>query len=270
MTSPNPTFASPKRKRSPHENEYALKLSPSTSRIRTDVPAHAVQLGRDVGSPKTVMVGQLQALNLDPKSDGQVSISKYDMRGAAGECDGQTIPQLQTTPDMSELGNKDRTETPPEKFTSATGDSSVDSPARQDLTTTSTAPPLQKPPSAQLTPPKPAPPITQPPFPSPSNRPRPRSPPPPTPLPPSQDSNDDDGYGINGIGYRPSPAQAWARAQRRRQQVAEWKSRENREARARRSERRWKGGMGGNATGAEGKGSMGSEEEGRRVRFVED
>ena len=48
----------------------------------------------------------------------------------------------------------------------------------------------------------------------------------------------DDGYGVNGIGYKPTPAQAWARSQRRKQQLAEYKSREAKEARQRRSERR--------------------------------
>lgn len=48
----------------------------------------------------------------------------------------------------------------------------------------------------------------------------------------------DDGYGINGIGFRPTPAIAQARAQKRRQQVTEWKSREAREARQRRLEKR--------------------------------
>jgi hypothetical protein len=54
------------------------------------------------------------------------------------------------------------------------------------------------------------------------------------------DPNDpnDDGYGLNGIGYKPTPAQAWARSQRRKQQLAEYKSREAKEARQRRSERR--------------------------------
>jgi hypothetical protein len=49
---------------------------------------------------------------------------------------------------------------------------------------------------------------------------------------------DDDGEGINGIGFKPTPAQANARAERRRQQMAEYKSREMKEARAKRSERR--------------------------------
>ncbi|KAL4818037.1 hypothetical protein BDW67DRAFT_158417 [Aspergillus spinulosporus] len=49
---------------------------------------------------------------------------------------------------------------------------------------------------------------------------------------------DDDGYGINGIGFKPTAAIAWARSQKRKKQVAEWKSREAREARERRRERR--------------------------------
>jgi hypothetical protein len=52
---------------------------------------------------------------------------------------------------------------------------------------------------------------------------------------------DDDGTGWNGIGFRPTPTIAHARAQRRRQQVLDWKAREAREARAKRSERRRRG-----------------------------
>ncbi|KAF2634224.1 hypothetical protein P280DRAFT_474795 [Massarina eburnea CBS 473.64] len=52
---------------------------------------------------------------------------------------------------------------------------------------------------------------------------------------------DDDGTGLNGIGFRPTPAIAYARAQKRRQQVLDWKAREAREARAKRSERRRRG-----------------------------
>ncbi|KAJ4291340.1 hypothetical protein N0V88_006348 [Collariella sp. IMI 366227] len=52
------------------------------------------------------------------------------------------------------------------------------------------------------------------------------------------DDSDDDGTGINGIGFKPTPAIAYSRALRRRQQLAEYKKREEREARARRSLRR--------------------------------
>lgn len=52
---------------------------------------------------------------------------------------------------------------------------------------------------------------------------------------------DDDGTGLNGIGFRPTPAIAYVRAQKRRQQILDWKAREAREARAKRSERRRRG-----------------------------
>lgn len=54
------------------------------------------------------------------------------------------------------------------------------------------------------------------------------------------DPNDeeDDGVGINGIGFRPTAAIAHARSMKRRQQLAEYRKREEREARARRSLRR--------------------------------
>jgi hypothetical protein len=52
------------------------------------------------------------------------------------------------------------------------------------------------------------------------------------------DDKDDDGTGLNGIGFRPTPAGAYRRAQKRRQQLAEYKKREESEARARRNQRR--------------------------------
>lgn len=52
------------------------------------------------------------------------------------------------------------------------------------------------------------------------------------------EDKDDDGTGINGIGFKPTPAIAYARTMKRRQQLAEYKKREEREARARRSSRR--------------------------------
>jgi hypothetical protein len=72
---------------------------------------------------------------------------------------------------------------------------------------------------------------------------------------------EDDGEGINGIGFKPTPAEARARAERRRQQMAEYKSREMKEARAKRSERR----RGGASMMAGSK----DQEAARRVRFSE-
>lgn len=52
------------------------------------------------------------------------------------------------------------------------------------------------------------------------------------------DDEDDDGVGINGIGFKPTAALAQTRAMKRRQQMAEYRKREESEARARRSQRR--------------------------------
>lgn len=82
---------------------------------------------------------------------------------------------------------------------------------------------------------------------------------------------DDDGTGINGIGFKPTPAIAWARAQKRRQQVMEWRARETKEARAKRSERRRRG-VGGRAsregTVERDSGAQGSGVVRRAVRFA--
>ncbi|KAM0309223.1 hypothetical protein ACHAO8_009252 [Botrytis cinerea] len=74
------------------------------------------------------------------------------------------------------------------------------------------------------------------------------------------DDPDDDGEGINGIGFRPTPALAYARTERRKQQMADYRSREAREARARRSERR---------RGTEESARKEAEKVARRVRFIE-
>ena len=72
---------------------------------------------------------------------------------------------------------------------------------------------------------------------------------------------EDDGEGINGIGFKPTPAMAHARAEKRRQQMQEYKNREAREARAKRSERR--------RASEVSKSSREEEETARRVRFLE-
>ena len=85
------------------------------------------------------------------------------------------------------------------------------------------------------------------------------------------DPDEDDLTGVNGIGYRPTPAQAYARAQKRRQQVKEWKAREEREMRGRRAERRRGGAVQGEGKGvadARDKGGVAEAERERKVRFV--
>ena len=78
------------------------------------------------------------------------------------------------------------------------------------------------------------------------------------------DDSDDDGTGINGIGFKPTPAIAYERTVRRRQQLAEYRKREEREARAKRSQRR----RGGASPGPKAAG-LGLKGKGRRVRFLE-
>lgn len=77
------------------------------------------------------------------------------------------------------------------------------------------------------------------------------------------EDEDDDGVGINGIGFKPTPAIAYARTMKRRQQLAEYRKREEKEARARRSHRR--------RGSPELPGKMERETSGgsRRVRFTE-
>jgi len=94
------------------------------------------------------------------------------------------------------------------------------------------------------------------------------------------DDSDDDGTGINGIGFKPTAAVAYARGVKRKQQLAEYRKREEREARARRSQRRRGasprpvGGGGGGEEERVKKPGMGEQEkrkekERRRVRFLE-
>ncbi|KXX75681.1 hypothetical protein MMYC01_208394 [Madurella mycetomatis] len=78
------------------------------------------------------------------------------------------------------------------------------------------------------------------------------------------DDSDDDGTGINGIGFKPTPAIAYARTVRRKQQLAEYRKREEREARAKRSQRR-RGSPARGLMEIKGKGKM----DRRRVRFLE-
>ncbi|KAK0712664.1 hypothetical protein B0T26DRAFT_343172 [Lasiosphaeria miniovina] len=80
------------------------------------------------------------------------------------------------------------------------------------------------------------------------------------------DDSDDDGTGINGIGFKPTPAIAHARILKRRQQLAEYRKREEREARAKRSQRR-RGSP--SVTATTGLVELRGKVERRRVRFME-
>lgn len=79
------------------------------------------------------------------------------------------------------------------------------------------------------------------------------------------DDSDDDGTGVNGIGFKPTPALARIRTQKRRQQLLEYKKREDKEARARRNLRRQGGTAGPSSAAASAQQAMAE----RRVRFME-
>lgn len=77
------------------------------------------------------------------------------------------------------------------------------------------------------------------------------------------DDPDDDGEGIDGVGFRPTAARIELRQQKKRQQLAEYRSRMNKEARAKRFEKR---------AGSIAMASSGGEEDPdstRKVRFSE-
>jgi hypothetical protein len=76
------------------------------------------------------------------------------------------------------------------------------------------------------------------------------------------DDEDDDGTGINGVGFRPTPAMAHARVMKRRQQMAEYRKREESDARARRSLRR-------HAAAAAAMAPTTAAVQSRKVRFME-
>lgn len=259
-TSPD-AISTPKRKR---ETDYTAYLSPSPIRVRIETSPRSVEQGiAECGSPRTTVAGQLEALDLT----GDDVVRKLEFSGGPqhpGE-DHSATPADNQASRLEEMSNTSdiQSSTPSHLISNSwslktavtNSDESSPIPAKaiqQEPLPTPTTPNL-KPLPAPLT----------------TFRIRSRSPPPmhltedyeitghnPTdPL--------DDGYGINGIGFRPTPAMAHARAQRRKQQVAEWKSREAREARQKRSERRRRENSLGKDMGVLEKEGM------RRVRFVE-
>ncbi|MCJ1410097.1 hypothetical protein MMC19_004182 [Ptychographa xylographoides] len=284
-----PLYLSPKRKRD-NSSDYVGSFSPSPIRLRTSfAPQSYDNQSTGSDSPRTCVAGQLQALDLQGESSAlsspprpfseqftsnsnfdfslseQQTFSKATFRLSPPEnyislTDGAITPphsQMPSAPKLKPVSpSPSRTisplpqsrikSPPPPRF-------SASPPPMLSLHTFTSAPNL---PSTNL-----------------PTRTRPSSPPPPFYSP--QEDSTIENLGINGIGFRPTPAQSYARAQRRKQQVAEWKSREAKEARQRRIELRRKrdGNLGLGAPRAlltTGEKEMEREEMTvRRVRFVE-
>ncbi|KAG7124586.1 hypothetical protein HYQ44_001771 [Verticillium longisporum] len=82
------------------------------------------------------------------------------------------------------------------------------------------------------------------------------------------DDSEDDGVGVNGIGFKPTAAQTRARIAKRKQQLAEYRKREESEARNKRSQRRRGSAAGLPAAVIKNKAASASAVA-RRVRFME-
>ena len=227
-------FVSPKRKRGTSE-DHTAGLSPYAIRIRTELPSRPIEdpLAGSY-SPRAAVAGQLQALHIQ-EEHGPNSVSYIPRRKKETVSSSSMNPSLQTAFSFFETSSTNNNGTP----------------AASTTTTPSTPPQIPSTPHLKPVSPSPARIISpllrrklSPPLKSP---PRSRSPPPPpffhgSRSPSPSDTIDTQNLGLNGIGYKPTPAMAYARAQRRKQQVAEWKAREAKEARQRRIESRRQGG----------------------------
>ena len=275
-SSPPSSYLSPKRKRDAIEPRYNQDSSTPGLRLFIDLPTRPAKEIKFAGngSPRTVAAGHLQSLEL--QDHGQ--IPKLDFQGLSDEQEVRRASKHRSNGDGSESLVNDNDSSivrlnegiqftfggKLHKTVSSLNTNDIpEIPETPTIRPTSPAIPL--PSSVELK--------VYPKFPPPL-----RSPSPEVSLTwheseiTGHDPTDpsDDGYGINGVGFRPTPAIAHARAQKRKQQVAEWKNREAREARQRRSERRWKGEkVEGTPVRGTRDGVLQQREQIRKVRFIE-
>ncbi|KAL8708035.1 MAG: hypothetical protein Q9220_007031 [cf. Caloplaca sp. 1 TL-2023] len=259
-SAPDSIFASPKRKRQT-DDLFDVTLAPSPIRLRTSnlplCPAEdEVDLSGDK-SPRSAIAGHLQNLNLTGYA---FQFGKAMDRPLSSSCTTST----QAVDSASSQDSFESIETLPR-----TPPAYVSIGPLCETNQKSATLPLEIPETPRLKPTTNLSPI-------PSPIPRSKSPPlrhlwwANTEIT-GHDPTDpaDDGYGINGVGFLPTPAMASARAERRKRQVAEWKSREAKEARQKRSEaRRRRDYEINNEADVSNEGALGGSQE-RRVRFLE-
>ncbi|MCJ1391633.1 hypothetical protein MMC18_004498 [Xylographa bjoerkii] len=293
---PSQSFASPKRKRD-STTDHTASLSPCPIRLRTDISSQSSNVYNSGNeSPRTTVAGQMQALRLGHEQASPLPPTQQPEMLSAAIKNSAAIYQppvpsclsasFEFGTSQAEIPNSVNSSfglTASNEYISLT-DGAITPPSIPStphlrpvsLSPTRTISPLPRGRRKSPPPPPRCPsPIAEPAdaglLSTPSLPARAASSPSPSPPTTIELEN----LGLNGIGYRPTPAMAYARAQRRKQQVAEWKSREAKEARQRRSELRKKreqnigdsgrmmGGLGGDRDG-------GLEEmKVRRVRFVE-
>lgn len=261
---------SPKRKRS----DYSINTQPPPSRLKTTTLPVRSSVETVLGSPQTMVTREFQNLDLAKEAPK----TSFDLHAKLGE---STIMHGESTADR---GSDDQTELPTISCSNSSTTTMLEPlPSARFAFDTASDPPLESSSSFKLlldTVPDPPLEIPE----TPRLQPVPFSSPLPsradTPPPfatlwwkdaeiTGHDPQDptDDGYGINGIGFLPTPSIAKDRAERRKRQVAEWRSREAKEARQKRSDRRrWRG------AGSEGSIPMAAglmNNEVRKVRFLE-
>ncbi|KAL8655684.1 MAG: hypothetical protein Q9226_002943 [Calogaya cf. arnoldii] len=247
---PDSIYTSPKRKRDIEMDDPSI--APSPTRLRTShLPTSATVSDDDVNgdcSPRATVAGRFQNLNL------------------TGDCFDFTQP-VQKHPSARTVADSQHSNLDSSQESIQTSGSQPATPQSRHM---SAALPLVIPETPRLRPTTVLSPV-------PSPIPRSNSPPSlslwwtDTEIT-GHDPKDptDDGEGINGVGFIPTPAMASARAERRKKQVAEWKSREAREARQRRSEARRRRDLEMSSEGvraSEGEPLGGGQQ--RRVRFLE-
>ncbi|MCJ1403354.1 hypothetical protein MMC11_006577 [Xylographa trunciseda] len=293
---PPPSFISPKRKRDT-TTDHTASLSPCPIRLRTDLSSETSHLNSNGNeSPRTTVAGQMQALRLGHEQASPLPPTQLpESLSSAIDITAATYqPQIPSSLNASFELVAFQAETP----NSMNGNYGSTAPSTYIPFIDGAGTPPSIPSTPHLKPVSPSPARTISPLPrsrrkSPSPPPRSPSPnvepadatllsPPSLPVRPASSPSPSppsivelENLGLNGIGYRPTPAMAYARAQRRKQQVAEWKSREAKEARQRRSELRKRrdqniGDPGRMMVGLGGDREGGLEEmKVRRVRFVE-
>lgn len=256
MALPLPT-KSPKRKRDDADSPYTSSPAPSSLLVRNLHETHSIDKDdQDRNSPRTDVAGYLCELEIHedawgPESkrriiaaDGKLPLhshtgkDRYTLPIVGDERHGNQSPKLHTNPgepiNHSPQRKKGKVSTSPATSPKAKHDSNP----QLDPRRRSKSPPLNSNPEEN--------PFTW------------------------SDSEitghlgtdpDDDGDGINGLGFKPTPAEAWARSEKRKKQIAEWKSREARDARQLRREKR------DSAVGATSESSPAKKTSQKKVKF---
>jgi hypothetical protein len=236
MDTPDHLFRSPKRKRNSEPNEYSPILSPTLTRVATHLQEFPFVGNNEPvdrtrgGSPRTCVAVQLHALDLQQRAMADVGHTSKRLAPMRTENGSQPTGYQHHMQDIH-FGSSNPPP-PPQQANDNTKSSATNTPRPPNAAFAFEAGEISAVNVGQSQMRRRSPPLDG----NPEDN--------PLTWHPSEiighdpDDPNDDGYGLNGVGYKPTPAQAWARSQKRKQQLAEYKSREAKEARQRRSERR--------------------------------